>query len=558
MSAASALLLLVPALPLLLAAASPALARPARLLPWAPLPGLLCALWVPAGSAVDLPDALLGAGLRLDETGALFLGLCAFLWACAGAYAQGYLRGKPRERSFCTFWHLTLAGSLGTCLAADVISFYVAFAFLSLAAYVLVIHDREPASLRAGRVYIALAVFGEMALLLGLMLATQAAGGIGIDEVRAALATGPWRDATVFALLLGLGLKAGLVPLHGWLPLAHSAAPVPASAVLSGAIVKAGILGLMRFLPLEAALPQWALVLTWLGLATAWAGVLLGLPQRQPKAVLAYSTMSQMGLLVAVIGAAMGTPGAGATHAAASLYAVHHGLAKGALFLSVGLLTGGGRYARAVLAVAALLGAGMAGLPFTGGALAKLAVKGPLGEGAAALVASLSAIGTMLLVLRFLFLARRALPPPGDVAPVPVRMTAAFALVALAAWVVPWVLFPTLSSQALGYASQARNLWAAAWPILVGLAAAGAAFRWRPPTPTVPVGDVAAWCESRWFTARPWNWNLPGPWASPRRVGVPCRRAVRQGAGVASRLSGWRVGATSLAALALLLVLVLR
>lgn len=549
------LLLLTPAVPLAFALVALAARRPARLLPWAALPGLACAVFVAPGTAAGLPPALLGAELALDGPGAVFLGFCSWLWICAGVYACGSIRAQPRERSFCVCWNITLAGSLGVCLAADVISFYLFFSMLSLAAYVLVIHDREPRSLRAGRIYIVLAVFGEIALLLGLMLGVHAADSILVEPVREAIPAAQWREFIVLGLLLGLGLKAGLVPLHGWLPLAHSAAPVPASAVLSGAIVKAGILGLLRFLPPDGALAPLGVALTSIGLLTAYAGVVLGLPQLKPKAVLAYSTMSQMGLLAAVIGAGMTAAQADATAAAATLFALHHGLAKGALFLCVGLLaTGTPRFRRAVLLLAAVLGAALAGLPLTGGALAKLAAKGPVGEGAAALLVATAAVGTMLLMLRFLYLARREVreTPP---APVSAAMTAAFAAASLAALVVPWLLFPGLAGQGFGYAFAGGTLWAGLWPIIAALVLAALAVRVRMPTGWMPVGDVASWIESAWTAAReratPCRWLLRPP-ASPRVAWLAqavWSRIERTGA----ELSQWSTGAASLLVLVFLL-----
>jgi hydrogenase-4 component B len=549
------LLLLTPVLPLALALGTLASGRPARLLPWAALPGLLCAIVVTPGAAVGLPPALLGAELALDALGTGFLGFSALLWLCAGVYAQDYIGGKPYERGFCLFWHLTLAGSLGVCLAADVISFYLSFAFLSLAAYVLVIHDREPASLRAGRIYIALAVFGEIALLLGLMLGVHAAGAILIEPVREAIATARWREFIVLGLLLGLGLKAGLVPLHGWLPLAHSAAPVPASAVLSGAIVKAGILGLLRFLPLDGTLTDWGVALTWLGLLTAYAGVLLGLPQVKAKAVLAYSTMSQMGLLVAVIGAGMAAAPPEATSGAATLFAMHHGLAKGGLFLCVGLLaTGTPGFRRAVLVLAALLGAALAGLPLTGGALAKLAAKGPLGEGAAAVFATAAAVGTMLLMLRFLSLAvqqARQSPP----APSSARMTAAVGTVSLFALLLPWLLFPRLGGQGFAYAVQGGAVWSGLWPVVSGLMLAVVAVRLRIAAGWIPVGDIASWIETAWTSGRPRATpSTPAaPAPAPARVRLLALSLWNRAEDLGARLSEWRVGAASLVVLAFLL-----
>ena len=110
-----------------------------------------------------------------------------------------------------------------------------------------------------GRVYVSLAVLGEAFLLMGFVLLAAATpgGSLLIRDAVAALPASPWRESTLLLLILGFGLKIGLVPLHVWMPLAYPAAPIPAAAVLSGAAVKAGVIGLIRFLPLDAALPDW-------------------------------------------------------------------------------------------------------------------------------------------------------------------------------------------------------------------------------------------------------------------------------------------------------------
>jgi formate hydrogenlyase subunit 3/multisubunit Na+/H+ antiporter MnhD subunit len=175
------------------------------------------------------------------------------------------------------------------------------------------------------------------------------------------------------------------------MPLAHAAAPVPASAVLSGAVVKVGIIGLIRFLPLSEAAPDWGFVLTVAGFVTAFYAVAMGLTQRHPKAVLAYSSVSQMGVVAAVLGMGLAAGDAKAGMAAA-FYASHHVLVKGALFLAVGVIAASGPARRAVVLVPAmLLCLGLGGLPLTGGAIAKYAVKdqldvGVVGPTAAALI----------------------------------------------------------------------------------------------------------------------------------------------------------------------------
>ena len=313
----------------------------------------------------------------------MLLGAAALLWIAAGIYARSYLKGQPNRGRFAVWWLLSLTGSLGVFMAGDMATFYVTFGLASLAAWGLVIHDGTPGALRAGAVYLGLAVLSEVCLLMGFALLAAATPGssLAIQGAVALLPTSPWRDATLAFLIVGFGLKVGLVPLHVWLPLAYPAAPIPAAAVISGAISKAGVIGLLRFLPLEAALPDWGAALAAVGLVSAFYGVAVGITQANPKTVLAYSSVSQMGFIATVLGMALAA-GNDSANVAAAFYAAHHVLAKGALFLAVGVAaTGGARRWWPVLLPAAVLALGFGGLPLTGGGLAKLAVKPPLGEG---------------------------------------------------------------------------------------------------------------------------------------------------------------------------------
>ena len=163
-----------------------------------------------------------------------------------------------------------------------------------------------------------------------LLAAATPGSSLAIQRAVALLPTSPWRDATLAFLIVGFGLKVGLVPLHVWLPLAYPAAPIPAAAVISGAISKAGVIGLLRFLPLEAALPDWGAALAAVGLVSAFYGVAVGITQANPKTVLAYSSVSQMGFIATVLGMALAA-GNDSANVAAAFYAAHHVLAKGAL-----------------------------------------------------------------------------------------------------------------------------------------------------------------------------------------------------------------------------------
>ncbi len=477
------LLLLAVAAPLALAGASlvPAL-RPVqmRLLALAPLPALAAAMLVPAGTVAPLPGVLLGAGLLLDTMGKVFLGFTALLWMAAGAHAARTIVDRPAR--FAGFWLLTLSGNLLAILAIDVIGFYLGFAALSLAAWGLVIHSGSAEARRAGRVYIRLAVLGETFLVMVFMLGTATAGSVLIADVRTALGASADRALAIGLLVAGFGIKAGLMPLHVWLPLAHPAAPVPASAVLSGAIVKAGILGLLRFLPLEAGVPGWGQIMVTAGLATAFLGALLGLMQPRPKTTLAYSTLSQMGLLCAAIGVGLSAslaPGEiGLLVTAVALYALHHGLAKGAMFLAVDAVPGGPWWARGLALLTALA---IAGLPLSGGALAKAAVKPLLTPGPVAWLFTLSAITTTALMLHAW---RQIAAAPARATPAPRLPFLVLALAAPAAgWAAAIALMPGLAADSLAPA----KLIDSGWPVATGAL-------------LVLLG---------WRAGRPWPWRAP-------------------------------------------------
>jgi formate hydrogenlyase subunit 3/multisubunit Na+/H+ antiporter MnhD subunit len=289
----------------------------------------------------------------------------------------------------------------------------------------------------------------------------------------------------------GFGLKAGLVPLHVWMPLAHSAAPVPASSVLSGAVVKAGIIGLIRFLPAGEALPATGQALAVAGFLTAFYGVLVGLTQRHPKAVLAYSSVSQMGVVVAILGLGLAAGDAG-TGIVAAFYAAHHVLVKGALFLAVGVAAAGahGRRGR-VLAPALLLCLGLGGLPITGGAIAKYAAKDVFGTGLAAWLAAASAAGTTLLMLHFL--RRLALAEvSGGTGPAPAGLLLPWLGMAAAALGLPWVLYAPAGLGSAAAALGPDASWQALWPVAAGAALAFALRGRADALPALPEGDIAA------------------------------------------------------------------
>jgi hydrogenase-4 component B len=496
---ATVVLAAVPALPLALAlgwSVSRLRGFLAVLVPWAPLPGLVVALMGEPAVSVKLDWLVFGAVLSIDGLSRVWLAFTAFLWLGAGICTRGALAGDARAGSFRMFWLATMAGNLGLVIARDVATFYASFALMTFAAYGLVTHRRSEAALRAGRIYIVMAVIGEAFILAGLLLAaTQTTSPTMplLADLGEAVAMSSYRDVTIACLLVGFGIKAGAPFLHMWLALAHPVAPVPASAVLSGAMIEAGLLGWLHTLPLgRVALPAWGTTLVVAGFLAAFGGVAIGVHQRTPKTVLAYSSISQMGLMTVGVGAALHHPDAWPSLAAAiALYALHHGLAKGALFLAVDVAAQarrpGRRWLWALLALPALSLAG----PMVSGAVAKTALKRALvHDGAPAWWShlpaglGLAALATTLLMARHLWLLGQ-LPPTRA----PARSQWLGWAVVLGASTFAVLLCRWLPTD--GAIPEAWQLFDLSWPVALGVVAALLARRRLRPA-AIPAGDCLA------------------------------------------------------------------
>ena len=448
-----------------------------------------------AAAAFAIGDAPLGAelpalrmSLWLDRPGGLLLLAAALVWLIVSVFALREGQGRPNADRFAISWLLTMAGSLGVFIAADLLTFYLVYALVSVPAYYLVAHDEEAASRRAGGVYMAFALIGEAVLLIAFVMlaAGEPSGSVQIREVVTASVASPWRDASLALIIIGFGMKIALVPLHGWMPLTYTAAPIPAAAVLSGAGVKAGVIGLIRFLPLSAAFPGWGEALVWVGFIGAFYGVAIGVTQRDPKTMLAYSSVSQMGVIAVAFGMALASADQGAATNVA-FYAANHVLVKAALFLSVGAVAAlDGRARTLALIVAALLGLSLAGLPLTGGALAKLAVKDQLGDGAVGVASQLSGAATTALML--VFVMRLARSPAAGRAGASRSRLWSWAALAVAALLIPWLMFRAVGSPA--EALDPAKLWDTVWPMLIGAAVAAGVWAAGDRLPRIPVGDI--------------------------------------------------------------------
>jgi formate hydrogenlyase subunit 3/multisubunit Na+/H+ antiporter MnhD subunit len=449
--------------------ALPALRWPrGRAVGWvvAPLPLLL--LGVIGEGTLDVPELLLGSAFAVDALNRPLLLLAGIGWALGGCYAAAAI--DEHRRHFGLFWLLTLAGQALALLAADLAVFYAGYVLMTLAAYGLVVHSRSDEAWRAGRVYLVLALAGEMAILSGLLMLGAAVGNVRFDALDANLLQG--LGAAPWLLLAGFAVKLGIVPLHVWLPLAHPVAPVPASAVLSGLLVKAGLLGMLRLLP-PGSLPASEFLIA-LGLLSAAWGALVGMTQQRLKTVLAYSTVSQMGLLLVGVAALQTGQDAVAASAALGLFALHHGLNKIALFLAAGHRLRG-RLAHALFLLPALA---IAGLPLTAGALSKDALKYGLTDAALEhwlLALSLTSALSTALLLHAWRLARANTSGRDQIHP-------AWALAVLAGVLLPWLWAPALPSLS--------SVWGGLWPVLLGIAGYVLVRRSRYRPVEIPEGDL--------------------------------------------------------------------
>jgi formate hydrogenlyase subunit 3/multisubunit Na+/H+ antiporter MnhD subunit len=462
------------------------------------VPALGVGIHPPLSQEVFYPWLVLGTRFGVNEADAIFLLFTAVVWLLASGFAFGWIRHQQGRERFFALFLLTMSGNLGTLVAQDMPSFYALFALMSFAAYGLIAHRLTRRARHAANIYIVLVVIGEGALALTLILAAGALGTDDFAAVRSGLEGLPLRHLIIALAFLGFGIKAGVLFLHVWLPLAHPVAPAPASAVLSGTIIVTGLVGWLRFLPVgEWALPGWGGMCVGLGLAAAFYAAFIGMDQREPKIVLAYSSVSQMGIMTLGIGMILLEPALSETLSIAiAFFALHHGLAKSALFLGAGLgKTGMGAARRRWLVIGlALPSLALAGAPFTSGMVAKsafVAGEAMLPEQWAnvmQLLLPLTSVATALLMARFLVLVNKC---PADAE----RQVGNGPWLIWCASLVLVLLLPLWLTPAAGFNWTVPVLIESLWPLGAALAVALVAIgSWRragrPSIPEIPTGDV--------------------------------------------------------------------
>jgi multicomponent Na+:H+ antiporter subunit D len=325
--------------------------------------------------------------LRVDFLALLFASLSAILWLLTTVYAIGYLEDSPNRSRFFGFFSLCVTATMGIAIAGNLVTFVIFYEMLTVVTYPLVVHRGTGEALKAGRTYLLYTVFGGVLLLLGAVWLHALAGpqdfvaGGSIGEL---VETRRTEMILVFGLLVtGLGVKAAIVPLHGWLP-QSMVAPAPVSALLHAvAVVKAGAYGIVRVIYFVYGAEEAAALgvldpLAVMAAVTIVYGSLRALTQDDLKKRLAYSTVSQLSYItlgVAVAGS-LATVG-GIVHL------MHQGILKITLFLCVGVITetlgvrrlsemdGVGRRLPVTMGMFALGAFGMIGVPPMAGFVSK-------------------------------------------------------------------------------------------------------------------------------------------------------------------------------------------
>jgi formate hydrogenlyase subunit 3/multisubunit Na+/H+ antiporter MnhD subunit len=306
------------------------------------------AIGAPANAVVlpfGLPD--LPFHLRIDALSAFFLVLLGAVSAAISLFSAGYFRsseGTP-PGLICFQYHVFLAAMALVLVADDAYAFMVAWEAMALASYFLVTTEhRIPEIRRAGFLYLLIAHVGAIGILLCFGVLQGGSGDYTFAGMRAATLSPAWASIGFFLALFGFGAKAGILPLHVWLPEAHPAAPSPVSALMSGVMLKTAIYGLLRvaFDLLQLQLWWWGVVALAFGLVTALFGVIFAAAQTDMKRLLAYSSIENIGIIVSGIGLAIlfkayDKPTLAAIALTAALYhALNHAFFKSLLFLATG------------------------------------------------------------------------------------------------------------------------------------------------------------------------------------------------------------------------------
>jgi hydrogenase-4 component B len=312
---------------------------------FASLAHLLAASAPPEAVILPLGIPWLGAHFRLDALSAFFLAVVDLGATGASLFALGYGTHETAPVRVLPFYPAFLAAMMCVVLADDAFTFLLSWEFMSLTSWALVMaHHRVPENARAGFIYLVMASFGTLCLLLAFGLLAGPDGHYAFAQMRAAHPSAALGAVALILALIGAGSKAGIVPLHVWLPLAHPAAPSHVSALMSGVMTKVAVYGFVRIAFELAGAPAWwwSIIILALAGVTTVMGVLYALMQHDLKRLLAYHTVENIGIIFIGLGLALAFKAHGMMFAAALaftaalLHVFNHSLFKSLLFFGAG------------------------------------------------------------------------------------------------------------------------------------------------------------------------------------------------------------------------------
>lgn len=295
------------------------------------------------------PSTVGGLGLQATPLAAAFLVILGLAAIAIGCYIPRYHPARRQTGAYLLVYNLALVASLAVLVAANVPTFLVAWESMTMASALMILRHRRQRGVTEGAfLFLALGEVGFALITIAfVILATQCHSlSFSVIAARAGHVDPTWKSAALVLALVGFGFKAGLVPLHIWLPAAHPVAPADGSAFLSGVVVKLGVYGiaLFGFSLLGQDLAWWGLLTMSVGAVSALIGILYALMERDVKRFLAYSTIENVGIIVTALGAGMTFAAYGQRTLAGFLllvalyHAVNHGAYKTLLFLEAGVI----------------------------------------------------------------------------------------------------------------------------------------------------------------------------------------------------------------------------
>lgn len=278
---------------------------------------------------------------NVDGISKLFAGLTAVMWICGAFFAREYMSHEEHEGMFYGFFLISLGALTGICFAANLVTLYMFYELMTLSTIPLVLHTRERAAISASLKYMIYSIGGALLSLFGLFILGEFSGSAFTFGGVMGNATGETAKSVLTATMLclmGFGTKAGMFPMHGWLPTAHPAAPSPASALMSGNVTKMGVIAIVRVVfyvvgPANLSGTWVQYVFIALSLTTVLMGSMMAYKERILKKRLAYSSVSQISYILFGISLLNTTAFCGAM-----LHVVFHSVIKNALFYTAGII----------------------------------------------------------------------------------------------------------------------------------------------------------------------------------------------------------------------------